>query len=104
MSFFSGGLMCPRRKGLLALVALGIVIVSLALLLEASAQSFDEQTLVPDMAIQRSGHTATLLPDGRVLVVGGNSAITSCEIYDPALNTWTAGGNLSTARIGHTAT
>lgn len=104
MSFFSGGLSRPRRKGLLALVALSVVIVSIALSFAASAQSVSEPIVVPKMSFPRSGHTATLLPDGRVLVVGGNYSITTSEIYDPALNQWSAAGNLSTARIGHTAT
>jgi len=44
-------------------------------------------------------HTSTLLPDGRVLVVGG-----SAELYDPAIGSWTATGNLNTPRFNHTAT
>ena len=56
---------------------------------------------------QRDNHTATLLPDGKVLVagakaVGGISA--SAELYDPASGTWTATGSLATAREVHTAT
>jgi hypothetical protein len=104
MTFFPGGLNRPRRKVLLALVALSVVTVSLVLGLAASAQSFDEQTLVPTMSFARAYHTATLLPDGRVLVVGGNDSVTTAELYDPALNQWTAAGNLSSVRIGHTAT
>jgi hypothetical protein len=99
MSFFR-----QRRNGLLALVALGVAIVSLALGFAVNAQSFDEQTLVPNMSFTRAYHTATLLPDGRVLVVGGNDSVTTAELYDPALNQWTAAGNLSISRIGHTAT
>lgn len=104
MSFFPGALGQQRRKGLLALVALSVAIVSVALSFAARAQSLDEQIVVPKMSITRSGHTATLLPDGRVLVAGGNFSSTASEIYDPALNQWTAAGNLSTLRSGHTAT
>jgi len=104
MSFFFGLLKQPRRKGLFALAVSSVAIVSVGLSFAASAQSFDEQIVVPKMSIARSGHTATLLPDGRVLVAGGNSYITTNEIYDPVLNQWTAGGNLSIARIGHSAT
>ena len=41
------------------------------------------------------GHTATLLPDGKVLVAGStnSSARSAVEIYDPGINTWTAGGD-----------
>ena len=56
----------------------------------------------------RSGHTATLLVDGRVLVTGGSivhdSATASAEIYDPAAGTWTLVAPMSIGRVGHTAT
>lgn len=55
----------------------------------------------------RYGHSATLLPDGKVLVLGGRNSegvIASAEIYDPASGTWTAQGNLLLARMSHTAT
>src|SRR5690349_8632454 len=104
MSIFSGGRRRQRRKSLLALIGLSVVSVALVLGYVASAQSLSEKTVVPKMSIARAGHTATLLPDGRVLVVGGNYAITTSEIYDPLLNTWKTAGNLGTTRIGHTAT
>ena len=46
-------------------------------------------------------HTATLLPNGKVLVAGGNNGsgiLASAELYDPASGTWTATGSLNTAR------
>jgi hypothetical protein len=62
--------------------------------------------------VARSFHTATLLPDGRVLVAGGRSisnlgvpvALDSAELYDPATGIWTATGSLTQTRAGHTAT
>ena len=54
----------------------------------------------------RYQHTATLLPNGKVLVVGGynGSQLASAELYDPASGLWTATGSLTTARQDHTAT
>jgi large repetitive protein len=60
------------------------------------------------LAEARSDHTATLLPDGTVLVAGGSfggpHALASAELYDPATGTWSASGPLAEARSGHTAT
>jgi hypothetical protein len=61
------------------------------------------------MAVARFRHTATLLPDGRVLIVGGvpaDSAIptSTAEIYDPATGSFTLTGAMNTAREEHTAT
>jgi N-acetylneuraminic acid mutarotase len=52
------------------------------------------------------GHTATLLPNGSVLVTGGISdfIIANAEIYNPKSGTWNATGNLTVIRLGHTAT
>ncbi len=52
----------------------------------------------------RSYHTATLLPNGKVLVVGGFGALASAELYNPASGTWSTTGSLATPRYGHTAT
>jgi hypothetical protein len=62
-------------------------------------------------------HTATLLNDGRVLVIGGIDpakkatnpdtpipALTGVEIYDPATGIWSEGAPLAESRCGHTAT
>src|SRR6266513_1089821 len=56
---------------------------------------------------QPSGHTATLLPNGKVLVAGGgdsNGILASAELYDPASGTWSATGSLAAARSVDTAT
>ena len=53
-------------------------------------------------------HTATILPDGRVLVAGGADAFgvarSLTEIYDPVSGTWAMTGNLAAARQFHSAT
>src|SRR5262249_21768794 len=53
-------------------------------------------------------HTATLLPSGEVLVVGGSSAVSgfldSAELYDLAAGTWFNTGSLNAGRYQHTAT
>jgi hypothetical protein len=67
------------------------------------------------MGIGRVGHTATLLPDGKLLVAGGitgdagpagtgGTALASAELYDPASGTWTATGSMHARRLDHTAT
>jgi hypothetical protein len=64
-------------------------------------------TVTGSMVTARSGHTATLLPVGKVLVVGGilgNRVLASAELYDPTTGTWSATGNMLTPRASHTAT
>ncbi len=64
-------------------------------------------TATGNMVTPRSGHTATLLPDGKVLVEGGagiSSVLASAELYDPSTRRWAATGNMITSRASHTAT
>jgi Putative Ig domain/Galactose oxidase, central domain len=59
------------------------------------------------MKIARSGHAATLLLSGKVLVTGGGNgeADPTAEVYDPATGTFSpTTGNMTEARSGHTAT
>ncbi|MFL6417205.1 MAG: kelch repeat-containing protein [Bryobacteraceae bacterium] len=56
----------------------------------------------------RLSHTATLLPNGMVLVAGGqdigSNSLASAELYEPATGTWSATGSLGAARVEHTTT
>jgi hypothetical protein len=75
----------------------------------ASAEIFHADTLrfepTGPMRQPRGSHTATLLNDGRVLMVGGGSAglIAGAEIYDPRTGTFGETGGLSTPRHKHAA-
>ena len=51
-------------------------------------------------ATNHAGATATLLPDGQVLLAGDTTA----ERYDPATDRWSPAGALTTYRTSHTAT
>ena len=52
---------------------------------------------------RETDHTATLLPNGQVLVAGGGSAPASAELYDPATGLWSETGSINKARADHTA-
>jgi N-acetylneuraminic acid mutarotase len=59
----------------------------------------------------RNNHTATVLSDGRILIVGGlaklsasSVVLSSTQIFDPKTGLWTRTASLSTARYDHTAT
>ncbi len=84
-----------------------------------SAELYDPATgtwtMTGSMSNARRFHTATLLPDGKVLVAGGffdipfsillaGTPLSSAELYDPATGTWTTTGQLGDARYYHTAT
>jgi N-acetylneuraminic acid mutarotase len=58
------------------------------------------------MANPRYLHTATLLPNGKVLVAGGGigaAALTASEVYDPASNTWSSVPSMVRARYSQAA-
>jgi WD40 repeat protein len=63
---------------------------------------------VGPMQYPRYAHTATLLNDGKVLIVGGmeeqERSSGTAEVYDPATGTFTETGNLKHKRVGQTAT
>ncbi len=52
--------------------------------------------------------TSILLPDGRVLALGGNTAsyggnFSSPEVYDPVTNSWSQTGNFNQVRAGYSS-
>jgi len=65
-------------------------------------------TQTGSLAIARTIHTATLLPNGKVLVMGGldafGNALSSTELYDPGTGLWTTTSSLVTARDNFTST
>ena len=78
----------------------------------ASAELFDPLTgafsATGGMASARTGPTATLLADGRVLVAGGGAGdaeggtpLASAEIYDPVSGSFTQTGDMTTPRASH---
>ena len=75
-------------------------------LVEPSAGQSGTWTETGDLITARWDHTATLLPDGTVLVAGGGvfEGSASAELYDPASGTWTETGDLLNVRFVHTAT
>jgi hypothetical protein len=72
----------------------------------------DQFTLVGNMTAQRSGHLATRLADGRVLITGATNGLLCCpfggvpataELYNPATQMFTPAGVMSSPRGLHAA-
>ena len=63
-------------------------------------------TATGTMAVGRLYPATALLPDGRVLVAGGNGSavaeqpLASAEIFDPKTGTWSTTGSMAAARDG----
>lgn len=79
----------------------------------ALAQSPGTFSVTGRMTTPRVSHTATLLPNGQVLVAGGireiasrdlNPILATAELYDPSTGAFIATGDMTTPRSLHTAT
>jgi hypothetical protein len=82
---------------------------------QPSAELYDPDTgtwtKTGSMLVARSHHSATLLPDGKVLVAGGTvysssgeiRASEKAELYDPVTGTWTTTGSMLLGRAAPTA-
>lgn len=75
-----------------------------------AAASDEPGTFSPtgSLAQPRAEHTATLLPDGRVLVVGGfdvwQDGTSTAEVWDPDTDAFSPTGSLAERRVLHAAT
>ncbi|MFZ5441617.1 MAG: kelch repeat-containing protein [Myxococcota bacterium] len=66
-----------------------------------------EPSTLPSLATPRAGHTATLLPSGELVVIGGDDgsgALRSLEFLDVQQSRWSTGPALLVRRVGHQAT
>src|SRR3974390_208960 len=74
------------------------------------SQSPDTFTATGNLAAARNYHTATLLPNGKVLIAGGDVAapgvpsLASAELYDPSTGTFTPAGSMIFPPNSHTST
>jgi len=90
-------------------VALGSLVLACGVAMEPTADTGPGSAslvALPPMRVARFAHTATPLPDGRVLVAGGSGsdASATAEIFDPGTRRFLPTQGLLRARGGHTAT
>lgn len=109
--------MCRHRSGLLCyrlMLPLGVVLLTLSALLPGGSMSHASSggagawSPTGAMNVARLNDTATLLPDGQVLVAGGETSagtvLSSAELYNPATGTWSATGSMGAPRYSQSAT
>ena len=109
----SGVYTAPNTLGTYRVIATSVAdatasasaVVTIELPTSTAAGNF---TAVGDMTAARADHTATLLPNGKVLIAGGEGdgfqALASAELYDPSTSTFAPTGSMITPRYAHSAT
>ena len=86
-----------------------MILAILALVVVMNAPAFAASgtwSAAPSVHTPRDGHTATLLPNGNVVIAGGednNLALDASEVYSPTMGSWTVSGNLNVARSNASA-
>jgi len=120
----------PRLGNTLTLLANGNVLATGGTAAETASGAGGGQTIRPDataetynvasgtwtktsgaMSTPRFEHSATLLDDGRLLIVGGqgppisgsSAALATTELYDPAVDSFRKSNDMTDARFNHTA-
>lgn len=109
----TGPLNIPRYRHRALLLHNGQVLVvggitnSISLRATTTAELYDPTTgtwsLTGSMGTARSFHTATLMPNGWVLVAGGIN-LSNTEVYNPMTGTWTPTAAMHYPRDRHSAT
>ncbi len=93
--------MSPTRRLTLSVNAL-LLAALLAVLASPAVAAGGWTPTAGSLSTARMNHTATLLPNGQVLVAGGlgnGGALASAELFDPATGRWTAtAGGMNAAR------
>ncbi len=76
-------------------------VVMLAIATWVSASSSQQVKPLDNLATPRTGHTATVLSDGSILITGGRDSdgnlVAASEIFDPETQTSSASATLNTA-------
>src|SRR5262249_44962227 len=92
------------RLLLVSVIILSVAIAAAAFHSSQPATHVGSVSAAAPMLEPRSGHTATLLPDGKVLIAGGmrrnQDFYKSAEIYDPASGKFRPTGEMSIGRVG----
>ncbi len=102
--------MTPRLPafGIAALIVTDLVLAAGASHPCSAASRAGALSPTGSMHVPRAVHTATLLPDGRVLIAGGmqkNGVFEdTAELYDPTTGRFESLPRLSSPRVGHSAT